>query len=169
MRFGGLSAGSKYFDVSGFGTRRSFLSRFLRYFSVFSDSILEEGGNTICFLLFDFSENTSEKVDDNLGLLKPSIQHLFVYVDVTGKCLGGGVVRNTAGSERGPAPLYIIFVSRFDARCPAADVSYNIFSLGRDLSFCLHELSASAAACNRAQLAVKLDSEQLLGLDSHQL
>ena len=141
MRFGGLSAGSKYFDVSGFGTRRSFVSRFLRYFSVFSDSTLEEGGIQSVFFFSIFSDNTSEKVDGNLGLLKPSIQHLFVYVDVTGKCLGGGVVRNTAGSEGGPAPLYIIFVSRFDARCPAADFSYNIFSLGRDLSFCLHKPS----------------------------
>ena len=42
-----------------------------------------------------------------------------MFVDMTGKCVGGGLLRNKAGS--GGGRLYALFVSRFDARCLAAD------------------------------------------------
>ena len=63
----------------------------------------------------------SAKQDDNLIYLSrwQAIRwHLYVYADISGKCLGCGVVRNTAGSGRGRLGVdYIQFL--YSAFLPA--------------------------------------------------
>ena len=63
----------------------------------------------------------SGKQDDNLIYLSrwQAIRwHLYVYADISGKCLGCGVVRNTAGSGRGRLGVdYIQFL--YSAFLPA--------------------------------------------------
>ena len=68
--------------------------------------------------------------------MKSNAWHLRVSVDVSGICLGGGVVRNTAGSLGGRLRLQILypaFIPSFDAFCPATDFIYADFSLCWDL------------------------------------
>ena len=94
-----------------------------------------------------------------------------MFVDMTGKCVGGGLLRNIAGSWGGrrcleythslyPGLMHVARLQIFS--------TYKFFAWP-GLGCCLRTLSASApaAACTRARLAAQLVLEQLLGLDSH--
>ena len=70
-------------------------------------------------------------------LLSGCIKAKHVDVDVCGKCLGGGLVRNTAGSGGGRLGMdcITVLIPSFVALCPAADIIYTNFSHGGNLDF----------------------------------
>ena len=62
------------------------------------------------------------------GCMKVNHVTFVFVVNVFWKCLGGGVVRNTAGSGGSRLETdYPNFAPSFDALCPAADFTYTIF------------------------------------------
>ena len=67
--------------------------------------------------------------DYDLGVVKPKTWRLYVYADVCGKYLGGGLLRDTAGSRNTGSGRRVTYTHGVDiaARC------WGIFWRGGDL------------------------------------
>ena len=57
--------------------------------------------------------------DYNFGVLKSNARHLYLYADVCGKYLGGGLLRDTAGSRNTGSGRRVTYTHGVDiaARC----------------------------------------------------
>ena len=89
--------------------------------------------------------------------LSGCIKAKHVDVDVCGKCLGGGLVRNTAGSGGGRLGMdciTILILINFVALCPAADCIYTNFSRGGNLDFIYANIWSGRCSWSKWKMAI---------------